>query len=174
MAHAWDPSTGYRKAHNSLKYQEELFMKSVVLAATMASAFLAMSTAQAGPAGDALTQCVADNTTGKERKQLAQWIFASMSVHPDIQPMAAVDEKTRVEMDKDLAKLTGRLITETCSEQAKEAVKTEGAGSFEAAFNVLGRLAMQELMTDPSVRASISNYTKYLDRSKFEAVFSKK
>jgi hypothetical protein len=64
--------------------------------------------------------------------------------------------------------------TETCSEQAKEAVKTEGAGSFEAAFNVLGRLAMQELMTDPSVRASISNYTKYLDRSKFEAVFSKK
>ncbi|HEY9095883.1 MAG TPA: hypothetical protein VIN35_09075 [Hydrogenophaga sp.] len=149
-------------------------MKSVVLAAALATPFFAMSAAQAGPAGEALTKCVADSTTGKERKELARWIFAAMSAHPEIQPLSLVDDKTRVELDKGLAGLTGRLITESCSAEARAAATAEGAASFEAAFTVLGRLAMQELMTEPSVRASMTNYTKYLDRSKFEAVFSKK
>ncbi|MEZ5705769.1 MAG: hypothetical protein R3E56_11090 [Burkholderiaceae bacterium] len=149
-------------------------MKSVVFAALLATPFLALSAAHAGPAGDALTKCVADSTTGKERKELAQWIFAAMSAHPEIQPMSRVDEESRVEFDKRLANLTGRLVTETCSDEARAAVVAEGSASFEAAFTVLGRLAMQELMTEPSVRASMTNYTKYLDRAKFEAVFSKK
>lgn len=149
-------------------------VKKVTLAVALFASSLSMSPAMAGPAADALTTCITDNTTGKDRKDLAQWIYAGMSVHPDMKRLSTVSAATREELDKMLAGLATKLLTESCRKEAKLAITSEGNSSFEAAFSALGKLAMQELMTNPAVHASFSNYTKYLDRSKFDAAFSGK
>jgi hypothetical protein len=154
--------------------QKDFSLKTLTLAAAIFASSLAMSPALAGPAADALSSCVAENTTGKDRKDLAQWIFIAMSSHPEMKRMSTVSAATREEFDKTLANLATKLITESCGKEAKRAVMSEGNESFKAAFGLLGQLAMQELMSDPSVNASFSNYTKYLDQSKFEATFSNK
>lgn len=149
-------------------------MKNFVLTGSLFVAALAAGPAIAGPATDALSACVSDSTTGKDRKDLAQWIFAAMATHPDIKPLSNVSEANRDELDRKLAKLATKLLTESCSREAKLASKTEGQASIEAAFAFLGKLAMQELTSNQAVNASFSSYAKYLDKAKFAAVFADK
>src|SRR3954471_24300597 len=141
---------------------------------TIVSSIATVSGATAGPATDALSTCVADNTTGKGRKDLAQWVFVAMSAHPEIQPLSHVTEANRDELDRKLASLATRLVTESCQAEAKAAIKTEGPDSFKVAFGALGQLAMQELMSNPSVSEGFGRYTKYLDNAKFEKAFADK
>jgi len=145
--------------------------KLAILFTSLLSISLLASSANAGQAADALSSCVADSTTGKDRKELAQWVFAAMTAHPEIQPMSNLSIAKRDELDKKLAFLATRLITEDCKSEAKVAIEKEGGESFKVAFSALGRLAMQELMADPAVNASFSRYTQYLDKSKFEGAF---
>lgn len=151
-------------------------MKKIVtaLAAVVIGSAIATSSAIAGPASDALGTCLSDNTTGKERKDLARWIFVGMSAHPDIQSLSKVTEATRDELDRMMAAIVTRLITENCLSKAKFAMEKEGAASFQAAFGAMGGLAMQELMSNPEVNSSFTNYSKYLDTNKINSVFSSK
>jgi hypothetical protein len=144
------------------------------LAVAVIGSIIAVSPAIAGPATDALTTCVADNTTGKDRKDLALWMFVAMTAHPEIHPFSNVTDANRDEVDKKMAALATRLITDSCKTEAKAAIESEGSESFKAAFGALGKLAMQELMSNPSVRASFARYEKYLDKDKFDSVFAKK
>jgi len=125
----------------------------------------------AGPAGDALSSCLADSTTGKDRKDLAQWMFVAVTAHPEIKPFSNVTEANREDSDKKMAAMATRLMTESCKVQFKNALETEGSAAVEAAFGLLGRLAMKELMSNPSVNESFARYAKYLDKSKFDAAF---
>jgi hypothetical protein len=141
---------------------------------TIMSLTATVSCAIAGPATDALSTCVADNTTGKDRKDLAQWVFVTMSAHPEIQPLSHVTDANRDELDRKLAALATRLVTESCLAEAKAAIKSEGPDSFKVAFAALGQLAMRELMTNPSVSEAFGRYVKYLDNAKFEKAFADK
>lgn len=125
----------------------------------------------AGPAAIALGNCMADNTTGKDRKSLAQWIFSVMSHHPDIQPYANLTEEDKIQFDKNLARLATKLMTESCKEEARVAVKTEGGAAIKSAFGSLGKVAMSEITSYPTVTASFANFTQYIDKSKFEKTF---
>lgn len=139
---------------------------------TLASALIT-SPAIAGPAADVLGTCLSDNTTGKERKDMARWVYAGMSAHPDMQPLSKVTDAHREELDRMIATVFTRLVTENCRAQAKQAVEKEGSASFQAAFGVMGKLAMQELMSNPEVNTSFMRYTKYMDTNKINAVFAK-
>ena len=134
---------------------------------------IATSYAIAGPAADALGTCLSDNTTGKERKDMARWVYVGMSAHPDMQSLSKVTEANRDELDRMMATLFTRLVTENCRAQAKLAMEKEGAVSFQTAFGAMGKLAMQELMSNPDVSASFNKYSKYLDTNKINSVFSK-
>ena len=120
-----------------------------------------------------LSQCLADTTSGKDRKDLARWVFFALAAHPDIKqftsPAAAVAEE---DAHKSMAQLFTRLITESCMDQTQSAVKEGGAKAIESAFQTLGQLAMQELMTNPEVTSSMSRFEKQLDQSKLNKVFS--
>lgn len=155
---------------------EKTYMKTFVLSLMLVAigSIIATPPANAGTSTEALNTCVADNTTGKDRKDLAQWIFMTIAAHPEIQPFSNVTEANRDEFDKRLADLATRLITVSCKTESKSAIEKEGSKSLEAAFETLGRLAMQELMSNPSVNSSFTRYVKYLDKSKFEAAFSEK
>lgn len=130
--------------------------------------------AHAGPATNALGACLADNTTGKERKELAKWIFIGMAAHPDIQDVSKVPPSARDDSDRTIGELVTRLLTKNCVTQARTAINSEGAGAFKAAFQSLGELAMQELMSNQAVESSLSGWEKYFDRKTFEAAMAAK
>jgi hypothetical protein len=137
------------------------------------TSLLLSQAAFATPTTDALSTCLADNTTGKDRKDLARWIFLAMSVHPEIRSLSSATEVIRDEADRKMANLVTRLLTVNCETQTKEAVASEGNTGVFSAFKSLGEVAMRELMTNPDVTASIIGYAKYIDQKKLESVLSK-
>ena len=87
-----------------------------------------------------------------------------------------VTPQAREAASKGMAALVSRLLTEQCTAQAR-ALFGQGNGTTAAltsSFGALGRVAMQELMTDPRVNAATEEFTKYLDRQKFEAALRPK
>lgn len=141
-------------------------MKSFALAlCCLASALPAW----AGPDAVALTNCLSDSTSGKDRKDLAKWVFAAMSTHPEIREFAPVTDKVRDQTSSTVGGLVTRLLSEDCAKQAQAALRNEGQAAMQTAFRALGGLAMQELISNPEVTASFSLMEKYLDRRKIEA-----
>ncbi len=132
-----------------------------------------MPRAWAGPATDALSTCLTDSTTGKDRKELARWVYAGMSAHPEIRNLSKVTGEARDGFDRGMADILTRLLTESCNSEAARALEDEGATSFEIAFGSVGKLAMQELMSNPEVEAAFGGYEKYVDPAKFEAAFAR-
>src|ERR1700739_4990586 len=93
------------------------------------AAFLAFP-AFAGPATDALGACLADNTSGKERKELAKWIFVGMAAHPEIQDIAKLAPAVHEQTDREIGDLVGRLLIKNCADQARAAINGEGGSAF--------------------------------------------
>ncbi len=121
---------------------------------------------------DALSKCLAETTSGKDRKDLARWVFFAMASHPEIKqftsPAAAAAEANT---HKVMADLFTRLLADSCLQQTQAAFKEGGAKAIEIAFQTLGQLAMQELMANPDVNASMSQFEKQLDQRKLAKAF---
>lgn len=143
-------------------------MKLKTILLSLPALFLTLP-AIAGPDANALTSCLSDSTSGKDRKDLAKWVFAAMSTHPEIREFAKVTPKVLDQTSSTMGGLVTRLLSEDCAKQTQAAVKNEGAAALQAAFRSLGGLAMQELMTNPDVNTSFGAFEKYLDRKKIEA-----
>lgn len=124
--------------------------------------------AQQAPASDALQQCLADNTTGKDRKDLARWAFLAMAAHPDMKELispaapAALDASSR-----STAALMTRLLTEACRTETRAALATGNAVALQSALNSLGQLALSELMRDRAVGEAMGAMARYFDNQKF-------
>jgi hypothetical protein len=146
----------------------------IALAAIFIGSVLTSSSVSASTSVDELSSCLADNTTGKDRKDMARWIFLAMSSHPEISSFTNISEQKRDEVNMLMGAMVTKLMTESCPVQVKKAMGVEGGQALKTAFGVLGRLAMQELMTNTEVNSSFSGFTKYIDKSKMESAFSKK
>ena len=123
----------------------------------------------AGPQSDELTRCFANSTTGKDRTDLARWVFVGMASHPDMAAVTSISPATRESASKAIGTLFTRLVAESCAVETKAAVQAEGQKALRSGFEVLGRLAMQELMANPNVAAAFSAPEKYIDRAKVTA-----
>jgi hypothetical protein len=143
----------------------------IALVSIVIGSAMMVSPATASPASDALSSCLADNTTGRDRTDMARWVFIAMSAHPEIHNLSNITEKNREDANMMMGALLTKLLTENCPAQAKTAIK-EGGSAFNSAFGVFGRVAMQELMSNQEVTSSISGFIKYLDKDKMKSVFS--
>jgi hypothetical protein len=137
------------------------------------SLFVSGTANAAGGAAEALGACMSDSLTGKERKQIAQWLFIAMSSHPDIKGFSNVSDKARSDSDEFMGKIVTRLLIENCPEQSKLAVK-EGSAALKSAFEVVGKVAMQELMSNKETLTSMGAFEKYMDKEKINTVLSVK
>lgn len=117
----------------------------------------------AGPYGDAMTKCFVNATSGADRTALVQWIFATAALHPDVSRLSAATDSDRESLNKRIGALLERLLTKACVSETKEAVRYEGNATLDSSFNVLGQVAGGELLSAPSVTASMANFAKYLD-----------
>lgn len=145
-----------------------LSSKSVFAALALACAAWT-SPAIAGPYGDDLSKCVVDSSTSEDKQDLVQWIFFAISLNPNAEPYVKVTSEQRAQVDKRMAQLLERLLTQSCVKQAQLAVQYEGDGALKEAFGLLGRVATTEIFGNPKVSAGAEKFVEYLDVDKVNA-----
>jgi hypothetical protein len=122
----------------------------------------------AGPYTDDLAKCLVSATSNADRTLLVKWMFSAASSHPDVKSITANSAAHVDEHNKKLAELMVRLLTESCKEKTREALKYEGASTIGASFQVLGQVAGRELFSHPEVVKNLSGLEKHIDRKKLE------
>lgn len=150
---------------------DKLLVKKLITAAVIFSSFIFSGFVCSGQEVQQLSVCLTDSMNGKERKNLAKWIFLGMSSHSIMRPYTNASESDIDSSNKFVGTLITRLITEDCPSQAIAASKVLGSAAFEQAFKVVGEVAMQELMAEPSVNQALGEFEKYIDQEKFNEVF---
>jgi hypothetical protein len=134
------------------------------------------ATSGASISAEALKTCVTDKTSGRDRKDLAKWVFFAMAAHPEMKPYA--DDKTAAaseESSKTAAALITRLLTDSCVNEVRAVMQTgQGSQAVRFAFETLGQLAMRELMTDKAVQDAMNSVGRYVDQPRInEALVAK-
>lgn len=146
-------------------------MKKILLTASIFVTSLLPSYVSASHEAQQLAVCLTNSLNGKERKNLAKWIYLGMSTHSIIKPFSNVTEQDIDETNRYVGALVTRLLTEDCPKQAKVAIEVGGQEAMENAFGIVGEVAMQELMTEPSVGNALGAFDKYLNQDKFDKAF---
>ena len=130
------------------------------------------SAALAGVFADDLGKCLVNSTTKEDRANLIRWLFVAASHHPAVKPIATVTPAQQEESDKQMGTLFMKLLTESCKAQAQKALQTEGPATMQFAFEVLGKVAGQELFSSPEVAGNLQGLAKYIDADKIKALSS--
>ena len=144
-------------------------MRFVTVLVGLASLFSA-APSFAGLYTDDLSRCIVASTTSDDRTNLMKWMFVAMSQHPSVSSLAAVKPADLEAANRTVGQLFMRLLTETCLQQARDALRIEGVGAIQSSFQVLGQVAASGLFSDPSVAKAMSNLNQYLDNAKLEAL----
>ena len=118
-----------------------------------------------------LGTCMIDSLNGKERKDLGKWMFFAMAAHPSIHDYSNISAKDIDESDKHIGGLVTRLLVDDCKAELSIALK-EDPIAIQKAFEIVGRVAMQELMANEVVVRAITNYSKYADLQKIRNISS--
>jgi len=140
------------------------------LLAVLATLLCAPRPTLAGPYADDMAKCMVNATSPADRTLLVKWLFSLVTLHPDLQSMAAVTPKQRDELARQAAALLQRLLTESCQKETRAALHNEGQQTIEYAFTVLGQVAGRGMMGDPRVAAGARDVEKYLDEKKIKAL----
>lgn len=122
----------------------------------------------AGPYSDDLAKCLVGSTTVDERNMFVRWMFSVMALHPAVKSVSAMTDAQRAELSQSVGKLYESLLTDRCRKEAQAAVKFEGTGTMQKAFEALGRAAALELFSHEAVVAGLSDFAKYIDTKKVE------
>ena len=82
--------------------------------------------ALAGPATDALGQCLVGETTGNDRLLLVRWMTFAFAAHPAVQDAVTIDATKVDALNRDVSQLVTSLLTDRCLAQTKAAVAETG------------------------------------------------
>ena len=118
---------------------------------------------RAGVYGDDLGKCLVESSSAQDKQQLMRWIFFAIALNPDIASYATITPEQRAGANKDMAHLFEKLVGETCAKQAKAALQYEGTSAFGDSFELLGRVAGQQMFASPEVAAGTAKFTEELD-----------
>jgi hypothetical protein len=125
--------------------------------------------AMAGPFGDDMAKCLVKSASTEDRSLLIRWIFSEITLHPDLASMTSVTPAQRDELSRSAGALFQRLLIESCKTETQLAIKNEGAKTMEYAFQILGEVAMQGIISNPKVVAGVAEITKGVDQEKLKA-----
>jgi hypothetical protein len=128
------------------------------------------SQSHAGVFTDDLSRCLVDKTTLEDKTVLVQWIFVAMAQHPSVASMTKVTADDVKVNNQRVGALFMRLLTESCVDVSKKAIKNEGAVAIQSAFQVLGQAAAGELFVHPDVTKVMAGLEQFLDAKKLESL----
>lgn len=146
----------------------------VSTAALVLAAVFSSASAQAGIFGDGLAKCLVRSTSDSDKTVLIQWIFVAMASHPDVRALSNVPPAKGEELNKQVAGLFMTLITQKCKAETEEALKNEGAAALGQSFSVLGQVAMQGMVSNPTVVEYLGGIEKHVDPKAIEQALGPK
>lgn len=138
--------------------------------ALVAIALLSATPAMAGIYTDDLSRCLVEKTTTEDKTTLVLWIFVAMAQHPSVSSLTKITPADVDRHNKAAGELLMRLLTESCVETSKKAVKYEGGAALQTSFSVLGEAAAGEIFANPDVLKIMGGLEQYLDKEKLEAL----
>ena len=144
------------------------FLKLLLICLTLSFATQTL----ANDPSDKLGNCMIDALNGKERKGLAKWIFLAISSHPEITIYSKASSEDIDNSDKYVGKIISRLLTVDCPAELTLANQRDPL-AIRKAFELVGRVAMQELMSNQVTMQALTNYAKYTDQEKINALLTK-
>ncbi len=127
----------------------------------------------AGSPTSVFGSCMVDSLDGKERKNLAKWIFFAIAAHPEIKAYSSATPEDIRKSDEYVGKLITRLLTVDCPNELK-AANTSDPLAVQNAFKLVGQVAVQELLTNEDVMKTVTNYTNYADLEKIGRILNEK
>jgi hypothetical protein len=135
--------------------------------------FLFCSVSYAGPFTDKLSICLVEKTTTDDKNKLIRWVFGAMSSHPIVSNLSRVTVETGKILNKDTANLFMELLTNRCKEESEKAIKYEKSLAIQKSFSILGKIAMQGIMSHKNVIEFMSGLDTYLDKDKLKSIAPK-
>lgn len=130
------------------------------------------SVANANTEIDKFASCLVDNLNGKERKLLAKWIFFAMAAHPEIKDYSSVTSEQVDDVHKNVGSIINRLMLDNCPNELK-AANSSNPQAIQKAFEFVGQVAMQELLTNQDVTGTLTGYLKYTNEGKIQELLIK-
>jgi len=106
------------------------------------------------------------SATAEEKLELVEWMFFAIALNPTIAPLADIPPERREAADRNTARLFEKLLTDSCVEQARVAVKYEGNTAIGEAFKLLGQVAAQEMFANPAVSKGAEKFAEHIDTAK--------
>ncbi|AXY57588.1 hypothetical protein CDG60_14070 [Acinetobacter chinensis] len=138
----------------------------------LASALMGITQfAAAGPAVDQLSECLVKSTTAADKTAVLQWTFVALSAHPELKKFSNVTEEQKTQLDKNLALVLQRILTEQCSAQTKAVIQAEGIQAVGDSFQELGSITGEEILKTPEVKDQLKGVVRYIDLNKLVTTF---
>ena len=122
----------------------------------------------AGLFEDELTKCLVTSTNNRDTTKLIKWFFKVYSDHPEVSYMVDLSDREKKVIDKEMADLFTRLLSEDCLDESKKAQKYEGDIVFFNAFQILGQTAAQGFNNNPDVMKSINKFVELIEYEKLD------
>lgn len=119
---------------------------------------------------DKLSQCLVENASPKDQATLMAWMFSAVSANPALKNLAQLSREERDGINRTLAMTFQRLMLEDCRKEVVNAMRAEGSKAIEGAFELMGRRAAEQLLSDPASAAEMEKMSTYLDQAKWEAL----
>ena len=121
---------------------------------------------------DNFAECLVTKTTKQEKTDLVKWIYVTISFHPQLSQMSNLTAEDVEMANIRVAEYMTNVFVYKCNEELNQAIQYEGEESVFYAFELLGELAMGELMQDQGVSAASELFIEYIDFSIFADLFS--
>ena len=122
----------------------------------------------AGPFGDEMAKCLVTSTSNRDRTKLLKWMFRVYGEHPEVSYMVDLSDKEKKAIDKDIAYIFTRLLSEDCIDETKKALDYEGDNVMFTAFQTLGQVAANGFNVHPSVERSINKFVELVQYEKLD------
>ena len=114
-----------------------------------------------------LRDCFTAQTTGADRTTFARWFVAILATAPKVQGVASVEPGAKDQLDRQVATIFTRIITKDCAAEARPLWKARSSAAFRVAGEALGRLAMQEVASDPEGAKIFAGYASHINPADF-------
>jgi hypothetical protein len=147
-------------------------MKNLVKVTILSIGLLSGTSVVASTPTEQLGTCLIDTLNGKERKNLAKWIYFSIGSHPEIKSFMNATTDDIQKSDEYVGKLITKILTVDCPKELSAANKSDPM-AIQKAFELVGQVAMQELMANQDTMKALTNYVTYTDQEKINLILSK-
>lgn len=97
-----------------------------VFAAAMLGVLLLGPRAEAGVYADDLAKCLVRSSSSDDHLIMIRWMFSAVTQHPALRSMSTVTPAQHAVYDRDMAKLTERLIFTDCRKEALAGLEIRG------------------------------------------------